>query len=253
MKYFIFLFFIFSFNPRPKPTLYLIGDSTVKSGQGKGENDMWGWGSTLGNHFDTTKINIENHAIGGRSSRTFLTEGRWESILRKMGKGDFLMIQFGHNDDWAINDTIRARGTIRGISEDSVEINNLLTKKHEVVHSFGWYLRKYINEAKAKGVEVYVCSQIPFCRFQGEKIIRKPDYYPLWAKQVSEQTHAHFIDLHEITALKYDKLGYKQVKLKYFTPKDDVHTNANGAELNAQSVVFGLKKIPESNLSKYLL
>ena len=53
-----------------KPTLYIIGDSTVKNGNGKGSDSLWGWGSVLEPHFDTTRINIQNHAIGGRSSRT---------------------------------------------------------------------------------------------------------------------------------------------------------------------------------------
>ncbi|MFX7825298.1 hypothetical protein ABTK20_23125, partial [Acinetobacter baumannii] len=61
-----------------KPTLYIIGDSTVKNGNGKPENIQQGWGSWIDRYFDTTKLSIQNHAIGGRSSRTFLTEGRWD-------------------------------------------------------------------------------------------------------------------------------------------------------------------------------
>ena len=250
--FFISLFFVFAFTTKPNPTLYLIGDSTVKAGQGKGENDMWGWGSVIAEHFDTTRINIANHAIGGRSSRTFLTEGRWEPILAKMKKGDFLMIQFGHNDDWAINDTIRARGSIKGIGLDSVEIDNLITKKHEVVHSFGWYMSKYATEAKAKGVDVFVCSQVPFNRFEDGKVIRKEEYYPKWTKQIAEKTKVHFIDLHELSALFYDKLGTDETKKQYFTPKDNVHTNLTGAKLNAENVISGIKSSKNSKLRKYL-
>jgi rhamnogalacturonan acetylesterase len=252
MKYLLLILALFVFTPKPKPTLYLIGDSTVKAGQGKGENDMWGWGSVIGQYFDSTKISIENHAIGGRSSRTFLTDGRWEPILKKMKKGDFLIIQFGHNDDWAINDTIRARGSIKGIGLDSVEIDNLITKKHEVVHSFGWYLTKYVLEAKAKGVDVYLCSQVPFCKFENEKVIRKEEYYPKWTKEVSEQTKVHFIDLHELTANIYDNLGLEETKKLYFTPKDNVHTNLAGAKLNAENVILGIKNSKKSKLRKTL-
>ncbi|MCP9770213.1 rhamnogalacturonan acetylesterase [Lacihabitans sp. LS3-19] len=249
--FFVVLAF-FSFTLKPKPTLYLIGDSTVKAGQGKGENDMWGWGSVIGEKFDSTKINIENHAIGGRSSRTFLSEGRWEPILNKMQKGDFLIIQFGHNDDWAINDTIRARGSIKGIGLDSVEIDNLITKKHEVVHSFGWYISKYINEAKAKGVDVFVCSQVPFNKFEDGKVKRQEEYYPKWARQVAENNKANFIDLHEMSAKVYDTLGYDEVKSKFFTPKDNVHTNRAGAQLNAENVTLGIRNTKKSRLKKYL-
>jgi rhamnogalacturonan acetylesterase len=249
---YILLFFLLAFSPKTKSTIYLIGDSTVKAGQGKGENDMWGWGSVIGQYFDSTKINIENHAIGGRSSRTFLTDGRWEPILKKMKKGDFLIIQFGHNDDWAINDTIRARGTIKGIGLDSVEIDNLITKKHEVVHSFGWYMSKYIQEAKAKGVDVFVCSQVPFNKFENSKVKRLDEYYPKWARQVAENTKAHFIDLHELSAIHYDKLGFEETKKQYFTPKDNVHTNLAGAKLNAENVALGIKTTKKSKLRKSL-
>lgn len=252
MKYLIIILALFSISPKPKPTLYLIGDSTVKAGQGKGENDMWGWGSVISEHFDSTKVNIENHAIGGRSSRTFLSDGRWEPILQKMKKGDFLFIQFGHNDDWAINDTIRARGSIKGIGLDSVEIDNLISKKHEVVHSFGWYMSKYVNEAKAKGVDVFVCSQVPFNRFEDGKVIRNEEYYPKWAKKTTETTKAHFIDLHEMSAIFYDKLGLDETKKQYFTPKDNVHTNLSGAKLNAENVVLGIRKTKKTKLKKYL-
>jgi hypothetical protein len=73
-----------------KPTLYIIGDSTVKNGSGKGADAMWGWGSVIDAGFDTTRIHIENHAIGGRSSRTFITEGRWDKIMANLKKGDYV-------------------------------------------------------------------------------------------------------------------------------------------------------------------
>ncbi len=236
-----------------KPTLYLIGDSTVKAGQGKGENGQWGWGSFLPTFFDTTKINIENHAIGGRSSRTFLTDGRWEPLLNNMRKGDFLIIQFGHNDDWAINDTLRARGTLKGIGEELSEIDNVITKKHEQVHTFGWYMRKYVVEAQEKGVSVIICSPVPRNNFDDNgKIKRKVEYYPKWAKQVSEQTGAYFIDLHELAAKRYEKMGTTKVKEAYFTAKDNTHTNQAGAILNAALVVRGIKKAKTLKLKTFL-
>jgi lysophospholipase L1-like esterase len=81
-----------------RPTLFLIGDSTVRNGSGTGAGGLWGWGAFLGDHFDVTRIRIVNRALGGRSSRTFLTEGLWERVLQEIRPGDFVMIQFGHND-----------------------------------------------------------------------------------------------------------------------------------------------------------
>jgi lysophospholipase L1-like esterase len=246
-----FMFLNFTFDSS-KPTLFIIGDSTVKNGAGKGSDDMWGWGSLIHEFFDTTKISVENHAIGGRSSRTFLTDGRWEKILPKLKKGDFLLIQFGHNDNWAINDTLRARGTIRGVGNEIEEIDNLITKKHEVVHSFGWYLRKYVDETKAKSATPILCSLVPRSSWTEGKVNRSNDSYALWTKQVAESNNAFFIDLNELVSLEYEKEGELAVKSKYFTPKDNTHTNKAGAMLNATSVVSGLKKLKKCKLRKYL-
>src|SRR5476649_1152461 len=81
-----------------KPTLYLIGDSTVKNGQGNGGGGLWGWGNFIGGYFDTTRISVENDALGGTSSRTFISKGLWDKVLAKVKPGDYVMMQFGHND-----------------------------------------------------------------------------------------------------------------------------------------------------------
>ena len=132
-------FFLISFNfQTDKPTLYIIGDSTVRNGSGKGTDSLFGWGSVIAPHFDTNRLDIQNHAIGGRSSRTFLTDGRWEKILTNLHEGDFVIMQFGHNDAGALDDTSRARGTIRGISDSSKEIYNPIRKVKETVYTYGW-------------------------------------------------------------------------------------------------------------------
>lgn len=71
---------------KQKPVLYIIGDSTVKNGSGKGGDGLWGWGSFLHEYFKLNKIDVDNRAIGGRSSRTFITEGRWDDILKNLKK-----------------------------------------------------------------------------------------------------------------------------------------------------------------------
>src|SRR3954469_9334249 len=143
------------------PTLFIIGDSTVRNGRGDGRNGQWGWGDILAGYFDPAKINVVNWALGGRSSRTFITEGHWDDLLRLLKRGDFVLIQFGHNDGGSLNDSSRARGSIKGIGNESEEIDNLLTKKHEIVHTYGWYMRKYIQDSRAKGATPIVCSLIP--------------------------------------------------------------------------------------------
>src|SRR5215471_12245876 len=87
-----------------KPVFYIIGDSTVKNGKGKGDGGLWGWGNFLDGYFDTTRISVRNHALGGRSSRTFITEGHWDVVLSTLKKGDYVILQFGHNDSGPLDD-----------------------------------------------------------------------------------------------------------------------------------------------------
>jgi rhamnogalacturonan acetylesterase len=146
-KLFVLLFVLaamaFTLN-KHKPVFYIIGDSTVRNGNGNNTNLLQGWGSFIAGYFDTTKISIQNDAIGGRSSRTFMTDGRWDKILITLQKGDYVIMQFGHNDGGPLDDTARARGTIKGIGDDSVEIYNPIRKQKEFVHTYGWYIRKYV-------------------------------------------------------------------------------------------------------------
>lgn len=237
----------------PKPTLYIIGDSTVKNGSGKGQDSMWGWGSFLHENFDTTRIHLENHAIGGRSSRTFITEGRWERILAKLQPGDYVIMQFGHNDNSAVNDSTRARGTIKGLGEETQEIDNILTKKHEIVHTFGWYMRKYVDETKAKGAIPVVCSPVPRNNWKDGKIATSENGHRQWAEAVAKSNGAFYIDLFGIIATKYEAVGEARVKPDYFTTKDNTHTNEAGAKLNAVSVVEGLKQIKGCSLNNFLV
>lgn len=235
---------------KTKPVFFIIGDSTVRNGDGSGKNQQWGWGSFIAQHVDTNLLNVENHAIGGRSSRTFITEGRWEKITARLKKGDYVIMQFGHNDAGPYDDTARARGSIRGIGNDSVEIYNPIRKMKEVVYSYGGYMRRYIRETKAKGAIAIVCSPVPRNDWKDGKVLCK-DAYAGWAKQVAEEEGAFFIDLHELVCDTYDKMGQETIK-PYF-PIDHTHTNMDGAKLNAELVIGAIKSLPIKKLHKVIL
>jgi lysophospholipase L1-like esterase len=236
---------------KEKPVFYIIGDSTVRNGDGSGKNQQWGWGSFMVDHFDTNKISIRNHAIGGRSSRTFITEGRWDRILATLRKGDYVIMQFGHNDGGPLDDTSRARGSIRGVGEESKEVYNPIMKKQEVVHSYGWYMRKYIKDTKEKGAIPIVCSPIPRNDWKDGKVARSSESYSKWAEQVAKEEGAFFINLNDIVALKYEEMGAD--KVKPFFPVDHTHTNIDGAKLNAELVTEAIKAIKPGKLKKYLV
>ena len=241
------------FNPK-LPTLFLIGDSTVRAGsKGNGADGLWGWGAPTGDFFDRTKINVQNRAWGGTSTRTFQTLGFWDKVLADLKSGDCVMIQFGHNDGGPPNDQQRARGTIKGVGDETEEIDNLLTGKHEVVHTYGWYLRKFVTDAKAKGATAIICSPIPRNMWRDGKVLRASDDYGKWAREAARAQDAFFIDLNVIIADHYDKLGQEHVSSTFFSPKDHTHTVAAGAKFNAQCVVEGLKAINKCPLTDYLL
>ena len=235
--------------PAGKPTLFIVGDSTVKTGT-RGQQ---GWGDPIAGPFDTSRIRVENHAIGGRSSRTFQTEGRWDKLLEKAKAGDFVLIQMGHNDGGPVNDDRRARGSIGGLGEETQEIDNLLTKKHEVVHTYGWYLRKYINDARAKGMTPILCSPIPHApRTKVEAGAVENNRYVRWSEAVAENEHVPFIPLNKLVMGRYAGLAPDEIKARYFTPADGTHTSPAGAELNAAAVVEGIKGLKECPLASYL-
>ncbi|HVG13909.1 MAG TPA: rhamnogalacturonan acetylesterase, partial [Chitinophagaceae bacterium] len=202
-------------------------------------------------YFDTTKISVQNHALGGRSSRTFITEGRWEKILLNLKKGDYVMMQFGHNDAGALDDTARARGTIKGIGEEMQEIYNPIMKKKEVVYSYGWYMRKYVRDTKAKGAIPIICSLVPRTDWNGGKVKRSNDGYGKWAREIAAAEGAYFIDLNNLISDQYDKLGEQQVAPLFHG--DHTHTSETGAKMNVDILIKEIRKQKPGKLKKYLL
>jgi lysophospholipase L1-like esterase len=238
---------------KQKPTVFIIGDSTVKNGQGNGAGGLWGWGDPIALSFDSALVNVENHALGGTSSRTFQSKGLWKVVLDQIKKGDFVLMQFGHNDGSAINDDSRARGTIRGVGEEKQEIDNILTKEHEIVHSYGWYLRKIVRETKAKGATPIIITPIPRNDWDKGKIKRTAGSYPEWAMEVARQEKIQSVDLNKAMSDKLDTFGESQVTGKYFYRRDHTHTSAEGAKLSASLILSGIQSINKCKLNKYLL
>lgn len=233
------------------PTLYLIGDSTVRNGSGKGADSMWGWGSLIGEHFDGAKLRVVNRAIGGRSSRTFFSEGRWSEVLKEVQPGDFVMMQFGHNDGGGLTSN-RGRGSLKGNGEETQTITNA-TGRTETVHTYGWYLRQYISDAKAKGATPIVLSQIPRNIWKDGKVGRESSGYGKFAKEAAQQSGAAFIDLNELVAARYEQLGQPFVRELFFKPTDHTHTTLAGAKQNAACVADGVRGLRDEKLTGFLL
>lgn len=215
------------------PTVFLIGDSTVKVGT---EGQM-GWGEAIEALFDRTRINVVNYARGGRSSRTFQTEGLWDRARAAMRKNDVALIQFGHNDAGELFLTTRPRASLPGVGEDTQEGTVALTGTHEVVHTFGWYLRKYIADTRDRGATPVICSLVPRNVWMDGKIVR--DERAAWARAVAMSAKTPFLDLNEVIARRYEALGAEAVAGFFGT--DRTHTNPAGARFSAEAVASALK------------
>lgn len=223
------------------PVLFTIGDSTVRN-EDKGDG-MWGWGSVIAEFMDTTRISVENHAMAGRSARTYLDEGRWDKVYNALQPGDFVLIQFGHNDAGDIN-IGKARAELPGIGDESKVFLMEATGKYKVIYTFGWYLRKFIMDVKEKGAYPIVLSHTPRNKWDNGQIERNTNSFGAWTRQAAEEAGAWFIDLNKITADKLQDMGFNEglrVVGEYFK-RDHTHTSLKGARLNAQSIVDGVKQ-----------
>jgi lysophospholipase L1-like esterase len=227
--------------------LFIAGDSTAATYTSTDKNQQ-GWGAVLQPYFDPAKLQVVNAARGGRSSRTFITEGHWEKMLAEVRAGDFVIIQFGHNDSGALNQEppgstrpLRARGTIPGIGNESEQIDNVVTGKHETVYSFGWYLRKMIADTRARGATPILMSLTERNAWRDGRIECPSETYRLWDWQTAKSENVAFVDLSRIVADRYQREGAAAVTAQFID--DTVHTNDAGAEKNAADVVSALKAV----------
>ena len=198
----------------PLPTVFIAGDSTANNVERRG------WGDSLGSYFDATKVKIENRARAGRSSRTFLTEGLWDKLTADLRPGDIVLLQFGHNDGGPL-DTGRARGSFPGLGEETKAVT-MSNGTKELVHTYGWYMRKFIADAKAKGAKPMVLSLTVRNIWKDGKVERGSGNFSKWAQEMAK-ADLPFIDVTNIVADQYQKLGEEKVKPLFST--DHTHTS----------------------------
>lgn len=240
---------IFAQSPTPiplnpnLPSLFVIGDSTANNNA----NGGLGWGDPFKSYFDTSKINVVNRARAGRSSRTYFTEGLWEKTLSEIKTGDVVLIQFGHNDGGPI-DRDKMRGSLPGLGEETKEIIKPDSTK-ETVHTFGWYMRKFVADTKAKGARPIILSLTVRNIWKDGKVERGSGKFGVWSAEIAKTQKIDFIDLTNLIADKYEKLGQEKVKTMF--PQDHTHTGPEAADLNASLVVVGLNKLKKNPLKKF--
>jgi lysophospholipase L1-like esterase len=238
------------------PTLFIVGDSTARN-----QADL-GWGDHFAQFFDT-KINIANRAMAGRSSRSYYNEGRWANVLAEMKPGDYVLIQMGHNDggtDHPETDT-KARASIKGLGDETVQYplpkpfttGPLTGQTTETIHTYGWYIRKYIADTRAKKATPILLTltirNIWINDADGNPHIERDMGFRDYEYQLAKDEQILLADMATVEADRLDALGQEKTALLF--PIDHTHTSAEGAERNAESVVIALRNA-NSPLVAYL-
>ena len=222
------------------PTLFVVGDSTASNGP-----DL-GWGDHLAHYFDTTKINVANRSRAGRSSRSYMIEGLWDKTLAEIKPGDYVMLQWGHNDGGDLGGA-KPRGDLPGdgdATQDVMQSVGPMAGKVETVHTYGWYNRKYVADIKAKGATPMFLSMtirnVWKTDANGVQHIERETHFNTIMKKVADDNHLQFIDMATVEADRLEATGQEKAALLF--PIDHTHTSPEGAELNAQSVVIALEE-----------
>lgn len=212
-------------------TVFLAGDSTMQSYTAD-KAPLAGWGQMLGFYF-TEKVTIRNHAMSGRSSKSFIDEGRLDTLIGEIEAGDYLFIQFAHNDE---NKEDPARYT-------------------EPSTTFVAYLKQYINGAREKGA--YPVLITPVERrwiFSGAKVRQSHGDYPAAITRLGKEEGVPVIPLHEKSIALLEQLGEEQSKslFLWLEPgehanypegiRDNTHFNEHGAAEMAKLVVQGIRE-----------
>jgi rhamnogalacturonan acetylesterase len=236
------------------PSIFIVSDSTASyhpDRTNEAAAAAQGWGVFFPAFFDPTKVNVVNAARGGRSTRTFMTEGLWDAVLARIKPNDIVLLQLGQNDIFELNDQ-NARGTIPGIGDEQQEIDNVATKKHEVVHTFGWYLHRYIQDVRAKHALPIVMSLTTRDVWADGKVEIGVKSYREWSYRVALAEHnTDFVDVSAIVALQYEKLGTAKTA-GLFHADEPVHLNTAGAFLDAQCITAGLKGLADKPIDAFL-
>jgi lysophospholipase L1-like esterase len=237
----LFLFLSIIISAQKKPTLFLIGDSTMSNKENPDKNPEHGWGQVLG-QFMTNGIGIQNHAMNGRSSKSFRTEGRWDTVEKQLKKGDYVIIQFGHNDQKV---------------KDSTKFTNPYTQ-------YRANLERYVNEARAKGAIPILMTSITRRNFnENGVLVDTHTDYPLVARMVANDLKVSFVDMQLLTEqmeIAYGPENSKKLHLHFkegenaYYPKgkaDDTHLSRLGAETVAKLALKELKGL-KIGLEKYI-
>jgi len=225
--------------PDKKPTIFLIGDSTCAN-KPLDNNPERGWGQLLPNYF-TSDVEIQNHAVNGRSTKSFITEHRWDTVMSRLKEGDFVMIQFGHNDEKIEKPEV-------GAPAHTVYKENLV---------------RFINDVRSKGATPVLITPVMRRSFDSTgKFVDSHGDYPAVVKEVGVQMNVPVIDLHKSSEALILKEGIENSKRLFLhippyhfkdakAKEDNTHFSEYGAASMASLVCQAIKD-QDLPMAKYL-
>lgn len=214
-------------------TVHLCGDSTMARGNGV----IDGWGQYLQHSLD---VPVVNHAIGGRSARSFTREGRFDEVLGQVQNGDWVVIEFGHNDGGSLSSD-NGRSACFGDGEETCQTT--YNGVAETVHTFPWYLKQASTKFLAKGAKVILSETTPNNPWEGGSFSWGPSrfFYYTWlasAQLGGPDAGVFFLPHGQYTAQMMQKAGAAVVNAGF--PQDHTHTGPAMADMVSQSFVLGL-------------
>ncbi|GGD23939.1 hypothetical protein GCM10011343_12680 [Flavobacterium orientale] len=222
-------------------TIHMIGDSTMANKKNPDENPERGWGQILPQFFNE-KVTIKNHAVNGRSTKSFRELNHWQPVLESLQPGNFVFIQFGHND---------------GKETDPTRYTNPQT-------AYRYNLIRYVEETRAKGAIPILFSSIARRRFNSEGVLLDAHgNYTLMARLVAQELNVPFFDMQYLTEqmeVSYGVEASKKLHL-HFAPgendyfpegiTDNTHLSVLGATEICKIFVAELQK-QQLPLAKYI-
>lgn len=221
-------------------TVYLAGDSTMAE-KLPTKRPETGWGEALQQYFDARKVRVENHAQNGRSTRTFISEGRWQAIVAKLKPGDYVFIQFGHNDE----------------SKEK-------TDRYTPPEDFRRNLTNFVADVRAKGATPVLLTPVMRRRFDdGGQFFDTHGEYPDITRAVAAEQKVALIDMHRKSEQVLRRYGPEDSRKLFLQLKagenpnypqgveDNTHFSPLGAEMMAALAVEGIRE-QKLGLAKYL-
>lgn len=218
-------------EPVPPHTLFLAGDSTMAPKLAEKRPET-GWGEMLQAHFDPRRLVVDNRARNGRSTRTFIAEGRWQNILDGLKPGDFVFIQFGHNDG-------------------SEHKNDRYTPPQQYREN----LQRFVNEVRAADAEAVLFTPVMRRRFdEASNFFDTHGVYPGLVRSVARELDVALIDMHRDSGALLLELGpAASIPLYLILPagkfgnypeglEDNTHFSPQGAKVMAAIAVGELRK-----------